>query len=195
MLHVFIIESKTRTWYWGVLSHNRILLSLNAISCAGYLLENIFDIFNSFSPLRCSATIQHTDNVTAVKWKYFVLTLLLAAIVTTTKTHKSNNQLSNNKFVYFQWIILYFSAQYSFCQSFSCGLQHNACFQYPGYALLVKIVLYVFCSYIMFMMTSSNGNIFRVTGHQCGEFTGPRWILRTKASDADLWCFLWSASG
>ena len=24
-------------------------------------------------------------------------------------------------------------------------------------------------------MTSSNGNIFRVTGHLCGEFTGPRW--------------------
>ena len=26
------------------------------------------------------------------------------------------------------------------------------------------------------MMTSSNGNIFRVTGHLCGEFTGARWI-------------------
>ena len=26
------------------------------------------------------------------------------------------------------------------------------------------------------IMTSSNGNIFRVTGHLCGEFTGPRWI-------------------
>ena len=44
------------------------------------------------------------------------------------------------------------------------------------------------------MMTSSNGNIFRVTGHLCGEFTGPRWIPRTKASNAELWCFLWSAS-
>ena len=39
------------------------------------------------------------------------------------------------------------------------------------------------------MLTSSNGNIFRVTGHLCGEFTGPRW-----RSDAELWCFLWSAS-
>ena len=39
------------------------------------------------------------------------------------------------------------------------------------------------------MMTSSNGNIFRVTGHLCGEFTGPRWIPRTKASNAELWCF------
>ena len=45
-----------------------------------------------------------------------------------------------------------------------------------------------------FMMTSSNGSIFRVTGHLCGEFIGPRWILRTKASDAELWCFLWSVS-
>ena len=43
------------------------------------------------------------------------------------------------------------------------------------------------------MMTSSNGNMFRVTGHLCGEFTGDRWIPRTKASDAELWCFLWSA--
>ena len=25
------------------------------------------------------------------------------------------------------------------------------------------------------MMTSWNGNIIRVTGHLCGEFTGPRW--------------------
>ena len=29
------------------------------------------------------------------------------------------------------------------------------------------------------MMTSSKGNIFRVTGHLCGEFTGPRWIPPT----------------
>ena len=43
------------------------------------------------------------------------------------------------------------------------------------------------------MMTSSNGNIFRDTGHLCGEFTGPRWIPCIKASDAERWCFLWSA--
>ena len=40
------------------------------------------------------------------------------------------------------------------------------------------------------MMTTSNGNIFCVTGHLCGEFTGPRWIPHTKASDAELWCFV-----
>ena len=30
--------------------------------------------------------------------------------------------------------------------------------------------------------------------HLCWEFTDPRWIPRTKASDVELWCFLWSAS-
>ena len=42
------------------------------------------------------------------------------------------------------------------------------------------------------MMTSSNGKIFRVSP-LFGEFTGPRWIPRTQASDAELWWFLWSA--
>ena len=44
------------------------------------------------------------------------------------------------------------------------------------------------------MMTSLNGNTFCVTGPLCGEFTGHRWFSLTKAIDADLWCFLWSAS-
>ena len=50
------------------------------------------------------------------------------------------------------------------------------------------------CGNIDNMMTSSNGNIFRVTGHLCGEFIGSRWIPHTKASDAELWCFHLSAS-
>ena len=41
------------------------------------------------------------------------------------------------------------------------------------------------------MMTSSNGNIFRVTGPLCGEFTSHRWIPLTKASDEELWCFFY----
>ena len=40
------------------------------------------------------------------------------------------------------------------------------------------------------IMMSSNGNIFCVTGPLCGEFTGHWWIPLTKASDAELWCFL-----
>ena len=42
-------------------------------------------------------------------------------------------------------------------------------------------------------MTSSSGNIFRVTGPLWGEFIGHWWIPLTKASDAKLWCFLWFA--
>ena len=40
---------------------------------------------------------------------------------------------------------------------------------------------------------SSNGNIFHATSLLWGEFTGHRRIPRTKASVAELWCFLWSA--
>ena len=82
-----------------------------------------------------------------------------------------------------------------------------------GYSLQVKKIDN-FCGYVIYtcyrwlrvcksslsvsttsvnMMTSSNENIFRVTGPLCGEFTGHRWIPRTKASDAELWCCLWSA--
>ena len=38
-----------------------------------------------------------------------------------------------------------------------------------------------------------NGNIYRVTGSLWGEFTSHRWIPLAKASDAELWCFLWAA--
>ena len=36
-------------------------------------------------------------------------------------------------------------------------------------------------------------NICRVTGPLRGESNGHRWIPLTKASGAELWCFLWSA--
>ena len=42
-------------------------------------------------------------------------------------------------------------------------------------------------------MTSSNRNIFRVTGPLWGESTDHRWIPLTKARDAELWFFLLSA--
>ena len=43
-----------------------------------------------------------------------------------------------------------------------------------------------------FMMTSSNGNIFCVTGHLFGEFTGHRWILaqRPVTRSFDVFCDL-----
>ena len=42
-----------------------------------------------------------------------------------------------------------------------------------------------------YMMTSSNGSIFHIIGLLCREFTGHRRISLTKASDPELWCFLW----
>ena len=50
----------------------------------------------------------------------------------------------------------------------------------PGWKLLVCMIM------------SSNGNIVRVTGPLCGESTSHQWIPLTQASDAELWCFLWS---
>ena len=52
-----------------------------------------------------------------------------------------------------------------------------------------KLVPYHSVRSLKLMMTSSNGNIFRVTGHLCGKFTGPRWIPRTKASDSGALMF------
>ena len=41
-----------------------------------------------------------------------------------------------------------------------------------------------------YIMTSSNGKIFHVTGPLWRESTGHMCIPLTKASNADLWCFL-----
>ena len=42
------------------------------------------------------------------------------------------------------------------------------------------------------MMTSSNGNIFRVSGHLCGEFIHDRWIPCTKNSGALMFSLICS---
>ena len=57
---------------------------------------------------------------------------------------------------------------------------------------LINIVMWHVNWHFRGMMTSSNGNIFRVTGPLWGESTGHRWIPLTKASHAEFWCFLWS---
>ena len=44
---------------------------------------------------------------------------------------------------------------------------------------IVKLGWFDYLCHIYLIMTSSNGNIFRVTGNLYGEFTGPRWIPRT----------------
>ena len=59
-------------------------------------------------------------------------------------------------------------------QTISSGPHLNIKTVCPGtWISIIKIIR----SWLIFiMMTSSNGNIFRVTGHLCGECTGPWWI-------------------
>ena len=51
------------------------------------------------------------------------------------------------------------------------------------YWWISPLAIYTAPEWYKFMMTPSNGNIFLVTGHLCGPFTGHRWIPRTTASD------------
>ena len=77
------------------------------------------------------------------------------------------------------------------------GLLYGSTVWYPNKACekLLEGVQRRATKYILdyLMMTSLNGSIFRVTGPLSGEFTGDRCIPLTKASDAELWCFLLSA--
>ena len=50
-----------------------------------------------------------------------------------------------------------------------------------------------FHGYILYHDDVIKWKHFRVAGPLCGEFTGHRWIPLTKASDAELWRFLWYA--
>ena len=83
------------------------------------------------------------------------------------------------------------SVQQPFILSFLCCLQSD--FKLVIFSYTDILVQDGSNSIMLTMMTSWNGNIFCVTGHLCGEFTGHWWIPRIKASDAELWCFLWSA--
>ena len=69
--------------------------------------------------------------------------------------------------------------------------------QIPGLKILVYMwytqPIFTDIGHISYDIVTSNGDIFRITGPLCGEFIGPRWIPLTQASDAELWCFLWSA--
>ena len=59
------------------------------------------------------------------------------------------------------------------------------CTGFMGYTVLARFLCKTWWRHQM-------QTFIRVTGPLCGEFTGHRWIPHTKASDAELWCFLWS---
>ena len=72
--------------------------------------------------------------------------------------------------------------------------------QYPKASKIGKVILRATntnnnLSARLVLMTSLNGNVFRVTGPLWGESIGHRWIPLTNASDADFLYFLRSVLG
>ena len=68
-----------------------------------------------------------------------------------------------------------------------------------AHAILYELTLCQRCFYRRVFFENAGLNLlprprFSWWRHQMGTFSGYRWIPRTKASDAELWCFLWSAS-
>ena len=103
-----------------------------------------------------------------------------------TNKMKRNIVLRNSQLKHFRW----------WKCTWQCHLLSGSHCEGTDFNLLSFIIHHlntyqVCCQY---KLTSSNGNISLVTGHLCRELTGPRWIPRTKASNVELWCFLWSAS-
>ena len=78
--------------------------------------------------------------------------------------------------------------------SIICVSAYICVYGYMGICIYINVytIPYVYvCMFIM--MTSWNGYSYPVTGLLWGEFTDHRWIPLRKASDAELWCLLWSA--
>ena len=73
-----------------------------------------------------------------------------------------------------------------FCHCF-CTVKHSCADMHCPNSKTYFI--HVYASVLCIMMTSSNGNIFSVTGPLWGESPGDRWIPLTKASGADFWYF------
>ena len=107
-----------------------------------------------------------------LKWQYLV--------VVGAKPFPANQ---NVKYECFHW-----ASKYSI--RLAGSVKHTKA--YGSFFVVMSLWFGVCRFYPYFMMTSSNANIFRITGLLCGEFTGHRWNPRTKASGAELWCFLWS---
>ena len=72
-----------------------------------------------------------------------------------------------------------------------CGSLKNKTHSFNHYSLYGRL-RDIIPKFDLGTMTSSNGNLFPVTDPLCGEFTGHWCVPFTKASDVELWCFLWS---
>ena len=104
-------------------------------------------------------------------------------------SHERNNSLFGRYIIGYTWMIciVFLNIWYNRINPFQIGRKKT----HETGKISSLFILLSQCHGCM--MTSSNGNIFRVTGPLCGEFTGHQWIPLTKGSDTKLWCFLWSA--
>ena len=152
---------------------NVCVVSGYTLSFYGHDWKNTWRILTHLSPDKIADILQATFS-NAFYWRKFVVLSLIII-------PKKNGITSVNSFASYrrQFIIRTNEGLVYWCT--------YAPYSHLGLGLIVTI-----CQH-QAMMTSSNGNIFRVTGHLCGKFTGHRWIPLTKASDAELWCFPWSA--
>ena len=77
------------------------------------------------------------------------------------------------------------SPEYGNCYTFNSA-------DYANHPFLTRQHGRTYGMHCLNMMTLWNGNIFHVTGTLWGESTDHRWNPITKASDAELWCCLWT---
>ena len=121
--------------------------------------------------------ISYTGKMTSLYWIGALLQLLIAGIQTSDCWY--DNQKVCFRFSSIHYCCCWHGMAYINIQTFKTKM-------ILGHDRSVSCVLII----ALYMMTSSNGNIFRVTGPLCEEFTDHRWIPLTKAIDAELWCFL-----
>ena len=124
------------------------------------------------------------------------------AISRSTRAQPSSKQVSNNGLKGEQDTRALVQTIWQLCVRFICPIVLKICIKHGGITavLCAKFQNEQQSNKLWLNVTSRDFHDdvikwkhFRVTGHLCGEFTGPRWIPRRKASGAELLCFLWSA--
>ena len=80
----------------------------------------------------------------------------------------------------FDWVFIKFLGQVRWDKHFKISLFRNVSIARKCKKIVRSNPIFesstLISKYWCRMMTSSNGTIFRITGHLCGEFTGQRWI-------------------
>ena len=143
-----------------------------------YIMEIFFTWSNSceFALLYFASCYRFAECLVSIHWMFV---LMIWSIIIFLKTWQTRRNLS------WSWNPVVWSNSQTVELSCPCKFMPTL---HPSYPILCWCIA-KFSSWWRHQM----GTFFRITGHLCGEFTGHWWIPHTKASDAELWCFLWSA--